>query len=204
MSNIVGISSMRSNANEITYVSVPEMSYRHLFSIDRLIRSAYKENQKAEWPDIVRTLEGEGYSYLPRPRNSNIFVFFRAWDEYLLNDGESFLVFFPESAAYELCDKIFLATPYPMYYAAISKVYEGGVGKVLLINEEHEPMYHDDMVWKDQDQTEKVALGPLHLVAEQFPSEFEYLKAKESLLASGYQVGDAPGSWNRYVSSNPA
>lgn len=204
MSNIVGITSMRSNSNELTYVSVPEMSYQHLFSIDRLIRSAYKENTKAEWSDIVKTLEVEGYSYLSRPRNSNIFVFFRAWDEYLLNDGESFLVFFPESAAYELCTKIFLATPYPMYYAAISKAYEGGAGKVLLINEEHEPMYHDDMVWKDQEQTQKVALGPLHLVAEQFPSEFEYLKAKESLLASGYQVGDAPGSWNRYVASHPA
>ena len=203
MSNIVGISSIRSSAMELTYLSVPELSYRHLFSIDKLIRAAYKANAKAEWNDVVKTLEGGGYSFLPRPRNSSIFVFFRAWDEYLLNDGESFLVFFPESAAYELRNKVFLATPYPMYYAAISKSYEGGVGKVLLINEEHEPMYADDLVWKDAEQTEKMELGKLHLVKEQFPSEFEYLKAKESLLASGYSVGDAPGSWDAHKAKNP-
>ena len=196
MSNIVGISSIRSTAAELTYVSVPELSYTHLFSIDRLIRSAYKENKKAEWNDVVRNLESGGYSFLPRPRNSNIFVFFRAWDEYLLNDGESCLVYFPESAAYELRNKVFLATPYPMYYAAINKSYQGGVGRLLLINEEHEPMYPDDLVWKDEEQTSKIELGKLHLVKEQFPSEFEYLKAKECLLASNYSIGDAPCSWD--------
>ena len=200
MTNIVAISSIRPTPQELTYVSVPEISYQHLFTIDKLIRSAYKENKRAQWVDIVRMLGTGGYTFLPRPRHSNIFVFFRAWDEYSLNDGESFLVFFPKSAAYELRNKVFLATPYPMYYTAVSASYEGGGGRVLLINEEHEPMYPDDLVWTDAEQTSKMALGELHLVKEQFPSEAEYLKAKETLLASGYLVGDAPGSWERYKS----
>lgn len=179
----------------LTYIQTPELNYGHLFSIDRVIRSTYKENSKAGWRDVAGGLENAGYSFLENPRDEQIFLFFRAWDEYLLNDGESFLVSFSETAAYELRNKLFLATPYPLFYTAVGSNYVGGNGRVLLVNQDHEPMYPDDMVWQDAEQTLKIAMGEVTLVQEQFPGESEYLKARDILLLSGYQVCDASGIW---------
>lgn len=192
MSNIVGLSSISSSCMDLTYIQTPELTYGHLFTIDRLIRAAYKENSKADWKYIVTRLEIGGYLSLPNSNESNIFLFFRPWDEYLLNDGESFLVTFSETAAYELRNKIFLATPYPLFYTSVGSSYSGGGGRVLLINDAHELIYPDDIVWQDAEQTQKSLLDQVHLFKDQFPTEFEYFKARDILVSSGYRVSDTP------------
>lgn len=191
MPNIIALSSIRQSCVDLTYIQTPEINFHHLFNVEKLIRSAYKVNKQAGQAEVLQQLESGGYSRISGPSDSEVFMFFRAWDENLLNDGESFLVSFPEASAYELRNKLFLATPYPMFYAAVSASFQGGAGRVLLVNQAHEPMYPDDMVWQDAEQTNKIPLGELELVKEQFSTDSEYSRARDILLRSGYIVSDS-------------
>jgi len=191
MTNIIALSSIRQSCVDLTYIQTPEINFHHLFNVEKLIRSAYKVNKQAGQAEVLQQLESGGYSRMSGPSDSEVFIFFRAWDENLLNDGESFLVSFPKTSACELRNKLFLATPYPMFYAAVSASFQGGAGRVLLVNQAHEPMYPDDMVWQDAEQTNKIPLGELELVKEQFSTDSEYSRARDILLRSGYIVSDS-------------
>lgn len=194
MTDIIALPAL-SASMDMTYFRTAELSHKTLFAVDRSIRSAFKVNPQAKWREVVCALESNGFSYIERPRNQSIFVYFRSWDEHLISGFQSFLVFFPVSAGYELRNKLIMATPLPMFYTSVMSDYVGD-GRVILVNEEHEPIYSDDMVWEDIEQTRKIPLGEMYLIEEQFSCEFEYLKAKEALALSGYLVGNAPGSWN--------
>jgi hypothetical protein len=190
MSCHVCLSSINQSTGNPIFIEVPEINYENLFSIDRVIRSSFESNLKSESNDIVNNLTQAGYIFSGSEAPVTSVPFYRAWDECLLNNGESFLVTFSNDAHYELRDKFILATPNPMLYSAISPDYLFGNGSVLLINQEHEPIYPSDLAWVDHDQTTKSPIGPLTLVKNQFFSESEYLKAKKRLIASGYLVTD--------------
>jgi hypothetical protein len=101
--------------------------------------------------------------------------------------GLSFLVTFPHDAPYELANKLVLASPRAWLYTQISadSVFKGGV---VLVNDDFDAVYDDDLAWLDADHKHQVPIGPVLLPAEQFADQEEYEQAKASLIASGYSV----------------
>jgi hypothetical protein len=188
MSQIISFTSVDTSNISETYIKSPGLTYEHLLSIDKYIRSTFKDKKSVNWSDIKGKIDGSIYESIKDAGDDLTFNFFRAWDESILGDGESFLVSFGFDAAFELQNKVVLATPYPLLYTSVIDLYPCGGGRLLLVNDEHEPIYFDDYVWKDEEQTEKIQLSPLTVLKNQFPTAEDYEKAVVRLKASGYKV----------------
>lgn len=189
MSVIIGLSGIRPSGPDMVYLQVKELENETIFSLDRLLRGVVKKNPRAEWASFIDALEREGFSSTAPTPESTVFIHSRPWDEHLVCYGQSFLVAFPADAPYELARHVLLASPYPSLYASISTDYMGQ-NKVVLLNAEHEPVYHDDLAWTSEDQRDKRVIGPVILMKAQFIDDIDYLEAKNSLLYSGYSVLD--------------
>jgi hypothetical protein len=188
MSQIISFTSVNISNIGSSYIKSPGLSYDHLILIDKFIRSTFKEKKSVDWSDIKGKINGSIYETVQDAGENLTFSFFRAWDESILGDGESFLVAFDGDAPFELQNKVVLATPYPLLYASVIDLYPCGGGRLLLLNDEHDPIYFDDYVWKDEEQTEKVKLPALTVLQNQFPSVEDYDNAVMRLKASGYKV----------------
>lgn len=187
MSHIIGLASIRPSSVDMVFVQVSELQNETVFSLDRSLRSAVQKNPRAEWSEIVSRLERDGFTSILNPRDNPVFIHSRAWDEHLTEKGQSFFVNFPLNAPYELAGHMLLATPYPLLYASVSADYLGA-DKVIVINKDHDPVYADDLAWRCENRLDKIPIGPLYLMAEQFFTEVEFMNAKRVLLASGYEV----------------
>lgn len=192
MSHIIGLGSMRPTGVGMVFLQVSELENETVFSLDRSLRAATQENPRAEWSEILTSLERDGFTSILQPRDNPVFIHSRPWDEHLAGHGQSFFVTFPEDAPYELTGKLVLATPYPLFYTAVSADYLGE-NQVVLINGDHDPVYADDLAWCDEDHLHKRPIGALILLREQFFSADEYALAKRTLLASGYQLAGIDG-----------
>lgn len=192
MSHIIGLGSIRPTGEEMVYLQVSELQNETLFNLDRTLRAVVKAKPFAEWPDFVPALEREGFTAIQNLNNPlPIYIHSRPWDEHMVENGESFLVAFPSDAPYELAETMMVASPSASFYAPVSADYIVP-NTVVLINSDHEPIYANDLVWSDVEQTSQVPLGGLHLIREQFADEAGYEHAKQALIASGYVVlGDS-------------
>lgn len=189
MSHIIGLGSIRPTGVDMVYVQVSELVNETIFNLDRSLRSVVKANPRAEWSHFLSALERDGFTMILQPRDNPVFIHSRPWDEHLVGYGQSFFVTFPINAPYELAGHMLLASPYPSLYASISADYLAQ-NKVVLINADHDPVYHDDLAWTDSEHEEKRPIGPMILMREQFSEDSDYMAAKESLITSGYDVLD--------------
>lgn len=187
MSYIIGLTSARANGVNMVYIQASELEHETLFALERSIRSSVKSNPNAEWSDLLENLEKDGFTMVLQPRNNSIFVHSRPWDEHHISKSTSFFVTFGQDSPYELAGEIFLATPRPHYYSTVCADYVGE-DRVLILTKEHEPIYSDDMAWKNPTHAEKGSLGSVVLIREQFCCEDEIQSATRLLAASGYKV----------------
>jgi hypothetical protein len=191
VSHIIGLGSIRPTGEEMVYLQVSELQNETLFNLDRTLRAVVKEKPFAEWDDFVPALEREGFTSIPKLNSPlPIYIHSRPWDEHMVENGESFLVAFPSDAPFELAEALMVASPSASFYAPVSADYITP-STVVLINSDHEPIYANDMVWHDAEQTEQVPLGGLHLIREQFTDDAGYDQAKRALIDSGYVVLEA-------------
>lgn len=165
-----------------------DLSYDALFSMDKSIRDTVAKNPFAEWRDIESSLSLVGFDMAVEDGRT-VFWHSRQWDEHLTAFADSFFVTFPRSAGMEVAGKIVLATNYPALFALISDE-DINSRAFLLVTGDHEVIYPDDKLWVDMGSNEKIALGPVTIIEDQFSSEAQLLKAKNNLISSGYIVED--------------
>jgi len=187
MSEIIGLNGIRPSGADTVYLQVEKINLSTLLRMEKAIRAVVAANGSAEWNEIAAALEPQGFLSILHPRNNPVFIHSRPWDEHLVGGGRSFFVAFPENAPYEVLGQMMLATPYPLLYCPISADYLGK-GKVVVLNNDLDPVYHDDFPWATQERLERVHIGAVIVVKEQFFSEEEYNSAIQTLLSSGYEV----------------
>lgn len=193
MKHIIGLGSMRPTGVDMVYVQVNKLETETILSLDRSLRMVVQNNPLAEWPQLLAGLESDGFAAILHPRDNPVFIHSRSWDEHLGGHGQSFFVSFPETAPYELAGQLLLATPYPLLYTSVSADYLGP-NRVIVINQDHDPVYADDLAWSDENQIEKLPIGPVILLREQFSSEDEFSLAKRTLIASCYHIMNSDGN----------
>lgn len=189
MSFIIGLVSMRPTGMEMVYVRSDELQHETLFRLERSIRTATSQNPLAELQDVLDQLDRNGFSRIVEPIDTSVFIHSRAWDEHLFGYGQSFFVCFPEDASYEVKGEMMLASRCPLLYTSVGPDFHGK-NQVVVINKDHDPIYGDDEVWADENQTQKRPLGGLIVLRDQFIGDEEYLDARRTLMTSGYQVVD--------------
>lgn len=187
MSHIIGLGSIRPSGVSMVYVQVSELVNQTIFNLDRSLRSVVKANPRAEWSHFLDALERDGFSMILQPRDNPVFIHSRPWDEHLVGYGQSFFVTFPQGSPYELEGRMLLASPYPSLYASISADYLDK-NRVVLLNADYDPVYADDLAWTTPEHEIRRPIGQVIVIREQFSDEADYLAAKSSLVASGYDV----------------
>lgn len=189
MSHIIGLTSILPNEVDLVFLQTAELNVQTLLALERSMRSAIHINKRAEWPDILKTLEQDGFSCVMEPRMNPVFVHARPWDEHLAHpdQAQSFFVTFPDGAPYEIANQLFLASRNPSLYTLVRGDFLGD-GKVVVVNNDHDLIYPDDEAWIDDSHEQKKPIGTIELIRDQFCSEQEYSEALAVLSASGYKV----------------
>lgn len=189
MSYIIGLTSLRPSEVDLVYLQTAELNVQTLLSLERSMRSAIHLNRRAEWPEILKTLEQDGFSCVMEPRMNPVFVHARPWDEHLTHpdQAQSFFVTFPDDAPYEIANQLFFASRNASVYALVRGDYLGD-GKVIVVNNDHDLIYPDDDAWIDDSHEDKKHIGTVELIRDQFFCEQEYSDALVVLSASGYKV----------------
>lgn len=189
MSHIIGLTSLRPSEVDVVYLQTAELNVETIFALERSMRSAVQLNKNAEWPQILKMLEKDGFSCLMEPKQNPVFMHARPWDEHLTHpeQGQSFFVTFPDDAPYEIANALVLASKNASLYSLVSGNYLGD-GKVVMVNNDHDLIYPDDLAWNDDSHSEKRPIGEVVLIREQFCCESEYLSALASLAKSGYDI----------------
>lgn len=189
MSHIIGLTSLRPNEVDLVYVQTAELNVQTILALERGMRSAVRLNKRAEWPEILKSLENDGFSCLMHPKQNPVFVHARPWDEHLTHpdQAQSFFVTFPEDAPYEIANQFLLASRNPTIYSMVHSDFLSE-NKVIVINKDHELIYPDDEAWTDDSHSEKKPIGYIEPIRDQFCSEVDYANALTILAESGYEV----------------
>jgi hypothetical protein len=189
MSHIIGLTSFRPSEVDLVYLQTAELNVQTILALERSMRSAIQINRRAEWPEILKALEQDGFSCVMEPRMNPVFVHARPWDEHLTHpdQAQSFFVTFPDDAPYEIANQLFLASRNPSVYALVRGDYLGD-GKVIVVNNDHDLIYPDDEAWIDDSHDKKKPIGNIELIRDQFCCEQEYSDALVVLTTSGYKV----------------
>jgi len=189
MSYIIGLTSVRPSEVDMVYIQTSELNVQTILALERSMRSAVRMNPRAEWSSILKVLEKDGFSCVMEPKQNPVFNHARPWDEHLTNPDQtqSFFVTFPDDAPYEIANSLFLASRNPSLYSLVSENYLGE-NKVVIVNNDHDLIYPDDVAWVDNTHAEKKPIGSVELIRDQFCCEQEYVDALNILMKSVYRV----------------
>lgn len=191
MTYIISIAGDQLSGIGNVYLKVESLENETLFRLDRKIREAIHANPRTDWEDISQLLAKSGFQPIPEPDGYPVYMHPRPWDEHLNSSQKSFFVTFGDDSPYELTGQLLFATSRPQNYTNVSADYVGK-NKVVIITHDHEAVYHDDVAWSNPTHAEKIPIGQVTLIPDQFYTEKEYTLACNILKYSGYIVSQLP------------
>lgn len=187
MTHLIGLNSFNL-FEDPKFIEVEESAfcYETIFKIDKSIRSSVNDNARASWQSIEKDLRSNGFIFTDKATKP-VFWHARQWDEHLAGSASSFFVTFDDNSGPELAGEVFLATNYPSLFALVDPDDVADRG-TLLINSNHDIVYPDDYVWKDEVFSGKIPLGAAIIIESQFPQGNGVDIAREQLVNAGYSV----------------